>query len=240
VVIPAFNEEECLGDTIGEVEQFFQYYFKTGQDDFEVIVVDDGSTDNTWKVVSSATSKFHNIRAIRLPQRMGKGQAVAVGIHTARGKKILFTDADLATPLKEFPKLDLALNGRYSIAIGSRYLSGSTMLKPESWPRRFMGRAFNRLVRWLLVPGIKDTQCGFKLFEATAAKSVFADLRCRGFAFDVEILFKARIMGYNICEVPVSWSHRSPSRVRLVWDPLVMLRDIIFIRLSTKRKSRNV
>lgn len=226
IVIPAFNEEARLGPTL---EAYLGYCRQTARR-VEVIVVDDGSLDRTSVVVNRCAADHPEVRLIRLAENQGKGQAVRSGVVNARGKHILFADADGATPLSEVERLEAALDEGADVAIGSRALHGEGVKIRARLYRRVIGRIFHGLVEVLTVPRVKDTQCGFKLFRGEVAHDLFSRMRIRGFSFDVEVLMMAQRRGYAIAEVPVNWTHQPGSKVNLVTDSARMLRDLFIIR----------
>ena len=222
IVIPAFNEAARLGPTLRTIVDW-----ATGERlEYEIVVVDDGSTDDTCRVADEFGPP---VRLVRNGTNRGKGWSVRHGVAESRGASILFTDADLSTPIGEYAKLAHAL-ARAEVVIGSRALSESNIEKHQPWYRETMGRAFNRIVRALIVPGIKDTQCGFKLFRGPIARELFAEVTIAGFAFDVEVLYLARSRGYRIAEVPVTWLNDERSSVSAVRDSARMFRDVLRIR----------
>jgi dolichyl-phosphate beta-glucosyltransferase len=226
IVIPAYNEEARLGPTL---EGYLAYCRGAGRK-VELIVVDDGSLDRTSVVVNSFAASYPEIRLIRLAENQGKGQAVRSGVVNAQGRRILFADADGATPLSEVKRLDAALDAGAHVAIGSRALADRTVTVNAKFYRRLIGRVFHGMVELLTVPGVKDTQCGFKLFTGAVAHDLFSRMRVRGFSFDVEVLMMAQRRGYNIAEVPVNWTHQPGSKVNLLTDSVRMLRDLFVIR----------
>ena len=221
-MIPAYNEAQRILPTLDRVLAWAGEH----PEPVEVIVVDDGSTDATRRIVAEVGDP---VRLVCNPGNRGKGYSVAHGVREATGQRILFSDADLSTPIEDYEKLATAL-GTVDIAIGSRALPTSNVERHQPWYREAMGRTFNVLVQGLAVRGIHDTQCGFKLFRAAVAHDLFGALTTDGFAFDVEILFLARRRGYSIAEVPVTWVNDDRSRVHAVFDSARMLRDIIRIR----------
>jgi dolichyl-phosphate beta-glucosyltransferase len=226
VVIPAFNEESRVGPTLRD----YVAYCRASARRAELIVVDDGSLDRTSAVVNSLASEFPEIRLIRLAENHGKGHAVRSGVVNAQGKLVLFADADGATPLPEIERLEAALADGADVAIGSRALNDTRVRVNAKLYRRVIGRVFHGMVEMLTVPGVKDTQCGFKLFRGPVAHDLFSRMRIRGFSFDVEVLMMAQRRGYRIAEVPVNWTHQPGSKVNLVTDSVRMLRDLFVIR----------
>jgi dolichyl-phosphate beta-glucosyltransferase len=206
VVIPAFNEEKRLPGTLAVVLPFLRGRGET----FEVVVVDDGSTDRTAETARQAGPE---VRVLQNPGNRGKGYSVRNGMLNAVGEWRLMSDADLSTPIEELNTLKAATREGAAIAIASRAVSGAHLEKRQSILRESSGRFFNLLVRFLHLPGIKDTQCGFKLFSAAAAEAAFRDSTLDGFAFDVEALVLARRAGFTIREVPVTWRNDEQSRV---------------------------
>lgn len=233
IIIPAFNEEARLEPTLRDTIAYFRG--RGGSRTVEVIVVDDGSLDHTSALVNRLAAQFDELRLFRLAANRGKGYAVRTGVVNARGRLILFADADGATPIAEIERLEAALTAGADVAIGSRALHGEGVRIAAKIYRRLMGRMFHQLVRLLTVRGIRDTQCGFKLFRADVGHDLFSRLRMNGFSFDVEVLLMAQRQGYRIAEVPVNWVHQPGSRVNLVLDSLRMARDLFVIRAHALR-----
>ena len=175
------------------------------------MVVDDGSRDRTAERAEAAGATV-----LRNEANRGKGHAVRRGMLAARGARRLMTDADLSTPIEEMERLGARMDEGHDVVIGSRALPGARIEVRQPWYRENTGRLFNLFVRALAVPGVTDTQCGFKLFTAAAARDVFSAMRLDGFSFDVEALFLARRKGYRIAEVPVVWRNDAASRVSLL------------------------
>jgi len=239
VVIPAYNEEPNFKKgLIDEVPKYLNQRSYTS----EVLIVDDGSDDNTAALTSKFVKKNKNFRLIRNPHQ-GKAETVKTGVLAAEGKLVLFTDFDQATPISEVEKL-LSFFPEYDIVIGSRQLPGAKREK-EPFYRHLMGLVFNLIVQFIAIRGIWDTQAGFKCFKGSVAKELFKKLRVYGkgkkvqgalvTAFDVELLFIAKKYGYKIKEVPIAWHHVATSRVNPIKDSLRMLRDVIKIRLNDLR-----
>jgi glycosyltransferase involved in cell wall biosynthesis len=231
VVIPAYNEEARVGATLDAIAA----YLDRRGEDYEIIVADDGSTDATPRVVAEASARHPRVRSVRLERNRGKGAAVRAGVLAAHGDEILFSDADLATPIEELERLRARLADGADIAIASRALPGAEIRVRQHPLRELMGRTFNLILRSLLLHGIHDTQCGFKLFRGEVARRLFAASRIDGFAFDVEILSAARPR-YRIDEVAVAWRHVEQSKVSPGRDAARMLLDVL--RLSLERRFR--
>lgn len=237
IVIPAFNESARLPNTLNVIDEFVKDFGAST----EVIVADDGSTDDTLTVARSFVSRNASYSVLSLPHR-GKAATVRSGVLTSTGEKILFTDADLSTPIEYATRLIAALDSGADVAIGSREGEGSMRVREPGY-RHVMGRAFNLVVRLLAVPGINDTQCGFKAFRHDVAKDLFGRARlhvgdrvvrgARVTGFDVEILHLARRRGYTIAEVPVFWQHASGSKVHPVRDSIRMALDVAHVRLNS-------
>jgi len=239
VVVPAYDEEPNFKKgTIDEVPKFLN-----GQSySSEILIVDDGSGDETAKLAEAFAKKNDNIRVVKNPHQ-GKAETVKTGVEEARGEHILFTDFDQATPISEVEKL-LPYFPEYDIVIGSRQLPGAKREK-EPLHRHLMGLVFNLIVQAIAVRGIWDTQAGFKCFKGDVAKALFKKLKVYSkgqkvqgalvTAFDVELLFIAKKQGLKIKEVPIIWHHVATTRVDPIKDSLRMLRDVIRIRINDLR-----
>ncbi len=226
VVVPAYNESERISKTLQKIGDYLDG--RPGR--FEVIVADDGSRDGTAEAAAAARPDDPRLRVLALGRNQGKGAAVRAGVLAARGRRVLFSDADLSTPIEDLEALERALDEGATVAIGSRALRDSRVMVHQPWHRETMGKAFNLLVQALALPGIHDSQCGFKLFRHAEAQRLFAAQRLPGFSFDVEILFLAGKFGFRVAEVPVSWYDSPSSRVDPVLDSARMLRDLFRIR----------
>ncbi|MCS7300756.1 MAG: glycosyltransferase family 2 protein [Fimbriimonadales bacterium] len=233
VVIPAYNEATRIERTLQRIVE----YLETRGDAYEILVVSDGSTDETEALVQRFAQAHPKVQLLAYQPNRGKGYAVRYGILRARGERILFSDADLATPIEELEKLEPYLEQGYQVAIGSRPLRESQLVVRQPLYREMAGRAFNKVVQLLAVRGIHDTQCGFKLFTRDAAQAIFSRCRLNGFSFDFEALFYAQRLGYRIAEVPIRWMHQEGSKVRLLRDGLRMLRDLVWLRLQSLRRA---
>lgn len=225
VVIPAYNESTRLPHSLGRIHEFLSRWGRS----FEVVVVDDGSADDTARRAREAG--LPALTVLRNDGNRGKGFSVRRGMLAARGDHRLMTDADLSTPIEELDRLLAAQDEGYDVVIGSRALPGANIEVHQPWYRENMGRVFNLLVRMLAVPGLHDTQCGFKLFSARAAEEVFGAGRLDGFSFDVEALFLARRCGYRIAELPVTWRNDAATRVGMVGGFLAFP-DLLRIRAN--------
>jgi dolichyl-phosphate beta-glucosyltransferase len=233
VVIPALNEARRLPPYLDDVVAFFE-----GRGEpYEVIVVDDGSTDGTPDLVEARARQAPALRLLRLPRNAGKGAAVRAGMLAARGDFRLFADADGATPIAELKRLEPALAAGADVAIGSRVLADPGVSVSAEPHRVAAGRVFNWLVARLGLRGIADSQCGFKAFGARAAEDLFGRLRTAGFGFDVELLLRARAAGYRIAEVPVNWADQAGSKVGVVRHGPGMLWQIAKARWRVGRGS---
>ena len=229
LVIPAYNEQARLPYTLAQIEA---YVCREGLN-CEVIVVDNGSQDATSAVVQQASIRFSALRLLRTDGR-GKGRAVRSGVLAATGAVVIFADADLSWEVDDLSRFLGLVDDRTPIVIGSREGAGARRLG-EPMYRHLMGRVFNRVVQALAVPGVEDTQCGFKAFRADAARAVFSRQRIDGFGFDVELLYLARRLGFGIRVVPLHWEHKQNSRVAPVRDTLLMLADVLGVRLNASR-----
>lgn len=237
VIIPSYNEQKNFARNV--LDEVIEYLKKQSYS-WEVILSDDGSTDGTVEALERFAKNNPGVRVLK-NIHAGKGPTVQSGMLAATGEWRLFTDFDQSTPLSEVEKLWQYSKQKYHVVIGSREISGAKRDK-EPWYRHLMGRGFNLLVQSLAVPGILDTQCGFKLFSAEATQELFGKMQVYGRqkersdaftgAFDVEVLYLAGKFGYAIKEVPIYWFHNETDRVSPIKDSIRMLIDIIKIRLA--------
>ncbi len=228
IIIPAHNEEHRLPQTLRQVVDFVQRQPYA----CEVLVVENGSADNTLEVARSFQAQFPVLRVLQSPTR-GKGLAVQAGMLAAQGEYRFMCDADLSMPIEQVERFLPPALSDTAVAIGSREAPGSVRYNEPEF-RHLGGRAINFLVRALVLPGIQDTQCGFKCFRRDAAERIFPLQTLPGIAFDVELLYIARRMGYTIREVAIDWYYDSDSRINLLDDTLQMLRDLFTIRRNAR------
>lgn len=228
VVIPAYNEESRLPRTLGLVYE----YLKAREKSFEILVVDDGSHDNTAQLVLDLAKEKSELRLHSYQPNQGKGYAVRQGMLQARGEHILINDADGASPIQEVERLEKALEGGADIAIGSRAKPDESRKVEAQLHRKFIGNTFNAIVQGLLLPGFYDTQCGFKLFKRQAARDIFSVNKINGFAFDVEILYIAKIRPYKVLEVAINWTNMEGSKVNVLVDSPKMFLEVLKIALN--------
>ena len=227
VVVPCFNEEARLPPSLARA---VAYLAACGRQ-HELIFVDDGSTDGTAQLLREAERRHRGVRSVLLPANRGKGRALAEGVAASCGDLVLVSDADFSAPIDELPKLEAAIAAGADIAIGSRAKKGAREVDQPAH-RRLMGKGFNLAVQALLLPGLWDTQCGFKLFRGQVARDLFGRLRTDGFAYDVEVLYEARRSGWEVTEVPVRWINSATTRVQAVRHSREMLLDLLRIRLG--------
>jgi dolichyl-phosphate beta-glucosyltransferase len=210
VIIPAYNEAERVQPAIIGIARWLRERAAA----FEIIVVDDGSVDQTAQVVEQLAVDEPCLRLLRLPANQGKGAAVRAGMMAAGGRYVLFTDADQSTSIDQLPRvLGPLVLGRFDIAMGSRALRESSIVRGQAWYRQKLGVTFGLLAKLLLVRGFKDSQCGFKCFTQRAASRIFSPLTCRNGLFDMEVLLLAARSGFKVAEVPVVWRHDPVSRL---------------------------
>ena len=226
IIIPAYNESGRLRPTLDEVLR----YAAARQWDVEVLVVDDGSRDDTAEIIREYSRSHPQVRLVQNPGNRGKGYSVCNGMLHAQGDIRLFSDADLSSPIAEAEKLFAAIDAGADIAIGSRWLRAELQKERQPIYRQLLGRIFNLLLRVVLGLHFKDTQCGFKAFRAKAASRVFPLQKIQRWGFDPEILFLARKMGFQTVEIPVAWAHSEGTRLHPFRDGFHMFWDVIHIR----------
>jgi dolichyl-phosphate beta-glucosyltransferase len=226
IVIPAYNEGARLGSTLERVLA----YVHAQQLDAEVIVVNDGSRDNTADLVRSFAEKDPLLRLVENPGNRGKGYSVRNGVLNSRGRVVLFSDADLSSPIEEAPKLLKALEEGADVAIGSRWLRAELQTNRQPLHRQIFGRLFNLALRLVLGLQFADTQCGFKAFKRAAAQKIFPLQKIERWGFDPELLFLSRKFGYKVVEIPVQWGHVGEARINPLRDGIRALGEMLQIR----------
>jgi len=225
IIVPSYNEERRLPETL---ERIAAYGHASGRE-VEILVVDDGSTDGTAAVAETFKSKFRALRVLSNGVNRGKGYSVRHGMLEARGRIVLFTDADLSAPIEEADKLFAAME-TYDVAIGSRALDRGLISVHQSKFREFAGIIFNTIVRLCLRLPFVDTQCGFKAFRREPCRIIFEQQRIERFGFDPELLYLARRHGLRAVEIPVRWGHSPATKVSMLRDSLQMFLDVFMIR----------
>jgi len=228
VIIPAYNEEGRLPATL---ESVYLFLSQSGHS-FEILVVDDGSLDGTCDVVQDFASHHDGMRLVSYAPNQGKGCAVRTGMLAARGDYLLMNDADGSSPIEEVDKLLNALKEGADVAIGSRAKVDPGVVVTAQLHRKYIGNTFNLIVQKLLLPGIADTQCGFKLFKRAVAQDIFSVARLNGYAFDVELLYIARLRNYKITELAINWTNAEGSKVNVLTDSPRMLMEVLRIKLG--------
>jgi dolichyl-phosphate beta-glucosyltransferase len=234
LIIPAFNEAQRIGPTLRRAHRFLA----ARPARFEIIVVDDGSTDDTVALVTALAGELPGLRVLGSPANRGKGHAVRRGMLAATGRIRVFSDADGSTPIDELAPLLQALAAGADVAIGSRYLPASRVTRPQPWCRRVWSRLVNRVVQRLLLPGVMDTHCGFKAFTAAAAAHIFAACTVDGWSFDLEVLARARAQGLSIREVPVRWENDERSKACL-WQLPQEFRHVYRLRRQLRQMEKS-
>ncbi len=229
VIIPAYNEAERLPNTLKDAYAWLNEHLTH---DFEILVVDDGSSDDTCKSVRQFMDDMPELTLIEQPQNKGKGAAVRRGMLAATGEVHVFMDADHSTHIREVKRVftSLKTHPQCEVIIASRQHPDSDISQHQSWLREHMGKSFNLLMRLATGIDMPDTQCGFKAFTAKASQQIFSEQKLDGFSFDVEVLFLAARMNYQVSEIPVEWINEPNSKVRMLIDPLKMFIDILKIR----------
>lgn len=228
VVVPAYDEGRRLGPSLRRIVA----YLESSGRSFEVLVVDDGSRDETAEVAREVGDE--RVVVIRHPLNRGKGAALRTGALASQGRRVLVTDADLSTPIEDLERLEPHLEDA-EVVLGSRAVRSSEITRRQPLYRELMGKTFNLLIRLLGVRGVHDTQCGFKLFDGAAARRLFAELTVDRFAYDVELVWLARRHGLRVTEVGVTWADSPDSRVHPIRDSLSMLRDVLRFRLRHRQ-----
>ena len=233
IIVPAHNEAARILPYLRNITSYMQ----DRGEPYEVLVVDDGSTDATASVVETAASSAPEIQLLRAPLRQGKGAAVRRGMQAAVGRLQLFADADGATPIQELARLEQAVASGADVAIGSRALASRLpgYAVQARFHRTILSNLFNSVLQQSGLRGITDTQCGFKLFRQAVAADLFGVALIDGYGFDLELLYVAQQRGYHIAEIPVNWSHQHGSKFRVIRDGLAMLRELTVIRRNAAK-----
>lgn len=226
LVLPAYNELVRLPPSLDLIRRHLDGAGRS----YEVLVVDDGSTDGTRAMVEKYQPSWPQLRLIVFDRNLGKGAAVRAGMLKGSGRLRAFSDADLSTPIAELYKLESAIQSGAGVAIGSRAMPDSRIELHQPLYRELMGKTYNQALRRLVLPGLRDTQCGFKMFTAEAAVSCFTPLRTPGFGFDAEVLLRARLQSIQIAEIPVIWRNAAGTRVSSLRDGGQMLADLLRLR----------
>ncbi len=226
VVIPAYNEAARLRPSL---EQILKHAAATGLD-LEIILVDDGSSDDTAQVARRVVGDRLPLAVLRQEPNQGKAAAVRRGMLAARGRYVGFADADMSTPFAEIDRFLPVLATEADLAIGSRALADSDVQVPQPWYRALAGKAFGVFTHLVLLPGIRDSQCGFKFFRREVARDLFRRQRLTGWAFDAELLYLARRLGYRIAQIPVRWINDPQTKVSMLRAGPRMLLDVLRIR----------
>jgi len=235
IVIPAYNESARIGGALQAVVACI----RQRRWNAEVVVVDDGSHDDTAEIVSAFAANAPEVRMLQNPGNRGKGYSVRNGILHSLGEVVMFTDADLSAPIEEADGLFAAIAGGADIAIGSRWLERTRQSIRQPLYRQFFGRCFNLVTHAVMRLPYADTQCGFKAFTRAAAQTIFQLQTIERWGFDPEILFIARKRGYRVVEVPVSWAHDERTRISYLRDGTRMLQDIAIVRWNALRGHYN-
>lgn len=232
IVIPAYNEAQRITPTLEATARFLASYPGT----WEIVVVDDGSRDGTVALCEALAQRIPNLRVIASTPNRGKGAAVRIGMLAARGRCRVMYDADGSMPATELPKLLAPIvDGGADVAIGSRYAAGAAVGKTQPLYRRLWSRLCNQVIQQTLVPGVRDTQCGFKAFTATAAHDLFSRATINGWAFDLEVLALATRRGYTVRECAVTWTDDQRSKVSPWKDLWKVIKEAVTIKRNLRR-----
>jgi dolichyl-phosphate beta-glucosyltransferase len=234
IVVPAYNEEARIGQTLRKIRE----YLASQSYAAEIIVVDDGSTDRTAEKAAEALQGMDQAYILRRFDNRGKGCSVREGILQAKGELVLFSDADLSTPIEELEKFLPWIDRGFDVVIGSRALPESDIQVRQNFFRELMGKTFNVFVRLFLMKDIPDTQCGFKLFRGDVARKIFPFVKTKGFSFDVEALYLCSRSGRRIKQIPICWQNSPPSKVRILASSAQMLLELAKIRLRHRKDGR--
>lgn len=226
IVVPAYNESQRIAASLGRILDFLA----AQQWDAEVLIVNDGSKDDTAAIVSAHAEADSRVRLLHNPGNRGKGYSVRHGMLQARGQMLFFTDADLSSPIPEVLKLAAAIRSGADVAIGSRWVRPELMTERQPLSRQILGRAFNLFLQATLGLKFKDTQCGLKAFTRRVALEIFSRQQVERWGFDGELLFLAQRLGFKVAEVPVEWAHDERSKISPIQDGLQMIKEALQVR----------
>lgn len=227
IIIPVFNEERRLPVSLDKIILFL----KEKKIKSEIILIDDGSSDKTWSILEKYQKKHHNIKLYRHHTNKGKGAAVKTGMLNSLGRLVLMTDCDLSTPMEELDNL-IIHSSKYNIVIGSRRLSEKKLGVMPAKYRTFLGDIYYELLRLILLPSIKDTNCGFKLFSRRTIKPIFKRQQINRWGYDAEVLYIADKLNFSIKEIPVRWTHYNGSKVKIVDAVVKTLYELVQIKIN--------
>ncbi len=227
LIIPAYNESQRLPPYLESIRDYIRHEYN---DNCEVIVVDDGSTDQMATILTELAANWPLLRTIRHERNRGKGAAVRTGILAAHGVRLLYADADGATPISEERKLREAIEAGADLAVGSRLVRDSDVQRNRTWQRALIGRTFAAVAHMLLKTPVRDTQCGFKMLSSEPGKRLFELSEETGYLFDLELLVLAQRSGYRVAEVPINWSDQPGSRLKMHREGGKIIRDLWRIR----------
>ena len=230
IIIPIYNENDILEKNILNIFNYFQ-----NKSDFEIIVIDDGSTDNSLKTLNSL--KLNNLIILRNHQNIGKGYSIIKGVLKSKGDLILQTDADLSAPIIEFEKLFMKYNNGFDFVIGSRSKANSKVNTKQNFLRIILGKFFNIFTYLILNLNYNDTQCGFKIYNSEKLKNIVKSCKVKKFCIDVEILYLAKLKKYKVIEEGIIWNDKKNSKVNLIKDPLNMFIDLVKIKFNKYKLS---
>ncbi|MFW6171898.1 MAG: dolichyl-phosphate beta-glucosyltransferase [Planctomycetota bacterium] len=233
LIIPAYNEAERLPPYLDEIRKYMGQHYQT---DYEVIVVDDGSSDQLVDVLAELSATWPQLRTVRHGRNLGKGAAVRTGVLAARGARVLYADADGATPIDQEPRLREAIENGADVVVGSRLIYDKRVERKRRWHRALIGRAFASAARLVLGLQVRDTQCGFKMLRAGPAKHLFRLSQEKGYLFDLEILVLAQRCGYSVIEVPINWADQPGSRLQMRRECCRICADLWRVRRQAGRK----
>lgn len=227
LIVALHNEEHRFPAKFIEIREFLNGL----KDPWEMILVDDGSTDQTLEMIQNLKQSDDRIRCFRLLKNLGQGAAVKLGVHASHGDVVIYTDADLSVPLSFIPPLIAHVKGPYDVAIASRWMYGATISRPQPVIRKQLGKVYYAIIHSLVLKDIHDTNCGLKAYKGDAARIIFGFVRSWRWAFNVESLWLAKTIGYKVIEVPVEWAHKEASKVHVFRDCIFTIWELLNIKL---------